>query len=80
MAGRPTPARLRRGRSAIREIAEQIIRLEGMGDPDRGITLSVGVVNGGRWVNVVPLTCRAEVLVVTPSADAFDEIARGLWR
>ena len=74
--GRPAHAgaTLARGRSAIREIAEQIIRLEGMGDPDRGITLSVGVVNGGRWVNVVPLTCRAEVLVVTPSADAFDEI------
>ena len=32
------------------------------------------MVSGGRWVNVVPLTCRAEVLVVTPSADAFDEI------
>ena len=74
--GRPAHAgaTLARGRSAIREIAEQIIRLEEMGDPDRGITLSVGVVNGGRWVNVVPLTCRAEVLVVTPSADAFDEI------
>jgi glutamate carboxypeptidase len=74
--GRPAHAgsTLARGRSAIREIAEQIIRLEGMGDPERGITLSVGVVNGGQWVNVVPIECEAQVLVVTPTPDGFDDI------
>ena len=63
-------ATLARGRSATRESAGQIIRLKGMDNPDRGITLSVGVVKGGRWVNVVQLTGSAEVLVVMSSADA----------
>lgn len=74
--GKPAHAgsTLARGRSAIREIAEQIIRLENMGDPERGITLSVGVVNGGQWVNVVPIECEAQVLVVTPTQDGFDDV------
>jgi glutamate carboxypeptidase len=72
--GRPAHAgaTLARGRSAIREMAQQILHIEGMSDPDRGITLSVGVVQGGTFVNVVPIHCRAEVLAVMPTMAAFD--------
>ena len=74
--GRPSHAgsQLARGRSAIAEMARQIIRIEDMTDRQRGITYSVGVVEGGTFVNVVPIECRAQVLAVAPFAEAIDEI------
>lgn len=53
-------ARLKDGRSAIREMAKQILAIEAMTTDD--CTFSVGVVNGGQWVNCVPTECRAEAL------------------
>jgi glutamate carboxypeptidase len=60
--GRPSHAgaRLRDGRSAIREMARQIIAIEEMTTDD--CTFSVGVVGGGQWVNCVATTCVAEAL------------------
>ena len=58
----------------MREIAEQIIAVEGLSDPARDVTLSVGVVEGGTFVNVVPAECRAEVLAVTPTERAYAAI------
>ncbi|MCK6525963.1 M20/M25/M40 family metallo-hydrolase, partial [Myxococcota bacterium] len=45
-------------------------------DFDRGVTYSVGVVQGGTFVNVVPIACHAEVLCVAPTPAAFDEVVR----
>ena len=67
-------ATLASGRSAIREIAQQIIEIESMSDPDRNLTLSAGIVSGGTFVNVVPTTCEAQVLVVTEDPDDFERI------
>jgi glutamate carboxypeptidase len=53
-------ARLREGRSAIREMARQILAIEAMTTSD--CTFSVGVIHGGQWVNCVPTECRAEAL------------------
>jgi len=53
-------AALSEGRSAIRLMAEKILAIEALNDDD--CTFSVGVVNGGRWVNCVPTRCTAEVL------------------
>lgn len=74
--GRPAHAgaTLAQGRSAIREMAQQILRIEGMSDPERKVTISVGVINGGTFVNVVPMDCHAEALAVMPTQEAFDEI------
>ncbi len=41
------------GRSAILEMAKQILRIEGKTDYARGITCNVGLVSGGTGVNVV---------------------------
>jgi glutamate carboxypeptidase len=63
--GTPSHAGLdpKRGRSAIHEMAKQILAVESLsGD---GNTFSVGVVQGGTWVNCVPKQCRAEILVVS---------------
>ena len=60
--GRPSHAgaRLGEGRSAIAEMARQIIAIDGMTGED--CTFSVGVVHGGQWVNCVATTCTAEAL------------------
>jgi glutamate carboxypeptidase len=60
--GRPSHAgaRLKEGRSAIREMAKQILAIEAMTTED--CTFSVGVVHGGQWVNCVSKECRAEAL------------------
>lgn len=43
-----------RGRSAIRELAHQVLALEAMTDRARGITVNVGRIEGGTAANVVP--------------------------
>ncbi len=53
-------ARLAEGRSAIREMARQVIAIEDMTTED--CTFSVGVVHGGQWVNCVATTCTGEAL------------------
>ena len=53
-------ARSKEGRSAIREMAKQILAIEAMTTED--CTFSVGVVHGGQWVNCVSTECRAEAL------------------
>jgi glutamate carboxypeptidase len=60
--GRPSHAgaRLAAGRSAIREMARQIIAIDGMTSED--CTFSVGIVHGGQWVNCVASTCTGEAL------------------
>jgi glutamate carboxypeptidase len=61
-AGRPSHAgaALSAGRSAIREMARQIIAIDAMTSED--CTFSVGVVHGGQWVNCVASSCRGEAL------------------
>jgi glutamate carboxypeptidase len=43
-----------KGRNAILALAHQIIALERLNDPANGITVNVGVVEGGRLRNIVP--------------------------
>ena len=60
--GKPSHAgaTLSSGRSAIREMAKQIIAIDGMTTND--CTFSVGIVHGGQWVNCVATTCTGEAL------------------
>jgi glutamate carboxypeptidase len=50
-----------KGASAILEMAKQIERLHAMNDPTCGITVNVGVVQGGTRSNVVAASARAEI-------------------
>ena len=72
--GRPAHAglRLNEGRSAIQEMAHQIIAIDRLSQPD--CTFSAGVVRGGQWVNCVARECEAELLSVSTSEEA---LARG---
>ena len=75
--GRPAHAGAnnRLGRSAIRAMARLVERIEGMTDFDRGMTFSVGTIQGGTFVNVMPIECRAQVLTVAPTQAIFEEVA-----
>ena len=50
----------RLGHSAIKEMARRILQIEEMTTDD--CTFSVGVINGGEWVNCVASSCKAEAL------------------
>jgi glutamate carboxypeptidase len=52
------------GRSAIAEMAVQILNVEALAEPSGRTTVSVGKVHAGMFVNVVPAECTAEVLTV----------------
>jgi glutamate carboxypeptidase len=61
------------GRSAIRELANVILVLEGMNDLKRGVTVNVGVVSGGTRPNVTPEEAYAEIDLRAPSFADADE-------
>jgi glutamate carboxypeptidase len=54
-------ARHQDGRSAIREMARQVLAIEGMTDYARGVTTTVGMISGGTAPNVIPQHCRISV-------------------
>jgi glutamate carboxypeptidase len=70
--GRPSHAgaRLGEGRSAIREMAKQILAIEDMTTED--CTYSVGVIQGGQWVNCVATTCVGEALSMAKRQEDLD--------
>ena len=70
--GRPAHAGARHedGRSAIKEIARQILRIEDMTDYERGITFNVGMIEGGTGINVVPASCTIHVDMRVPDEAA----------
>jgi glutamate carboxypeptidase len=63
ITGRPSHAGVNHdlGRSAIRELARQILDIEAMTDYERGVTTNVGLISGGTGVNVVPRDAAAEI-------------------
>ncbi len=60
-----------KGASAIHELARQIVALEALQDPERSVSVNVGVIEGGTRANVVADDARARVDVRVPTlADA----------
>ena len=59
------------GASAIREIARQILAIDALNDAERGVTVNVGVIDGGTRSNVVAERARAVIDVrISRLADA----------
>src|SRR3546814_7019102 len=73
--GRPAHAGARHqdGRSAIREMARQIVDIENLTDYARDITANVGLIAGGSGTNVVPQHCSAELDMRVPNAAAAED-------
>ncbi len=74
--GRPAHAGVdhEKGRSAIREMARQVLALEAMTDYARGITVSVGTISGGTVPNTVPSQCQVVVDFRVPDRQAGEGI------
>jgi glutamate carboxypeptidase len=66
-----------KGASAIHELARQILNLETLQNPDRGVTVNVGVIAGGSRPNVVAdrASARIDVRVQTMADAALLESA-----
>jgi glutamate carboxypeptidase len=70
-------ARHQDGRSAIKEMARQILDIEAMTDYATGVTVNVGVISGGSRANVVAAEAHAEIDMRVPNpAMAEQAIAR----
>jgi glutamate carboxypeptidase len=70
-----------KGVSAIRELARQILAIETLQDLERGVSLNVGMIDGGSRVNVVPAEARARIDARAPSradAERIDAAMRAL--
>ena len=69
------------GRSAILELAHQILAIQKLQDLAAGTTLNVGVIRGGTTTNVVPAAASAEIDVRSTSmaeAERIDQSLRSL--
>jgi glutamate carboxypeptidase len=65
------------GRSAVRELANVILALDALNDPQRGVSVNVGVIRGGSKPNVVAEDAYAEVdLRVKSAADAEELMSK----
>ncbi|MBV8406773.1 MAG: M20 family metallopeptidase [Alphaproteobacteria bacterium] len=68
------------GRSAILEMARQIVRIESRTDYKRGITVNVGLVHGGTGVNVISAECVAEIDLRVPDSRTAEEMTDWLLK
>jgi glutamate carboxypeptidase len=64
------------GRSAIRELSYHIIDLENLTDYKRGITVNVGLVSGGSFINVVPAEAEARVCIRAPETELLEGLLK----
>lgn len=62
------------GRSAIRAAARLVLELEALNDAERGVTVTVGTIQGGTGRNTVPAECRMQVDVRVPDDSVALEI------
>lgn len=79
--GRPAHAGINPGAgvNAIAELARQLLRVEKFARPRRGLTLSVGVIEGGTRTNVIPERAAATVDVRIPRLSDRKEIERKVY-
>ncbi|MCA1726445.1 MAG: M20 family metallopeptidase [Actinobacteria bacterium] len=69
-----------KGRSAILAAAGLVRRLHDLNDSATGVTVNVGVIEGGTRPNVVPDRVRMEIDVRAPTQDAFDGVKAAVDR
>jgi glutamate carboxypeptidase len=62
-----------RGRNAVLEAAHITVALQALNGRWPGVTVNVGVAEGGTRTNVVPATCRLQVDLRAPHLDALQE-------
>lgn len=81
--GRPAHSggRHQEGRSAILEIARQVVDIEALTDYKRGLSFNVGLISGGTAANTVPEHCSASIdmrIRTMADAEALDRHLRAI--
>jgi glutamate carboxypeptidase len=66
------------GASAILELSRLVEQLFGLNDPDRGVTVNVGTIDGGLRANVVAPQASALVDVRAPTEAVADDVAHSI--
>lgn len=66
------------GRSAIREMARQILAIEALTDHQRNFFVNIGTVAGGTHENMVPAECRTVCYALVPTAREEAELRDAL--
>lgn len=64
------------GRNAIEEMAHKILALQALNDPANGTSVSVGLIAGGRVINVIPANCEIRVDVRFTKTVHLDALMR----
>lgn len=64
---------LQKGASAIREMARLVEKIESMTDIERGLTFSVGLIEGGTAVNTVPDLCKCRLDIRAQTVAAYEK-------
>lgn len=67
------------GVNAIGELARQLLRIEKLAEPRRGLTLNVGIIQGGTRSNVVPELAHASVDVRISRANDQTKIEKEIF-
>jgi glutamate carboxypeptidase len=67
-----------RGINAIEEIAHQVLELQRLSEPAGGTTVTVGVIQGGSRVNVVPAEAAVEIDVRVSTMEEAERISKVL--
>jgi glutamate carboxypeptidase len=67
-----------RGRHAIAEAAHKVLALQALNGRWPGVTVNVGVIDGGTRTNVVPETCRMHVDLRSPALATLEEAERAI--
>lgn len=68
----------RGGASAISELGRIIQRLDGMAEPEAGISVNVGTVDGGLRRNVIAPSASATIDVRAPTAETVERLERSM--
>jgi glutamate carboxypeptidase len=69
-----------RGVNAVEDIAHQVLQVQRLSDPARGTTVTVGIVQGGSRVNVVPAEAAIEIDVRISSNEEAERVTEAIRR
>jgi glutamate carboxypeptidase len=62
------------GISAVEELAHKILAIQGLTNPDRGVYVTIGEIQGGRRRSLVPGHASCTIDVRTPNPRVWDEV------
>ena len=81
ITGRPSHAGLapEEGASAILELSNVVQQLYKLNEPDKGISVNVGIIEGGRRSNIIADKSKASVDVRVPTVEAGERLEKQIY-